>query len=88
MPALKSAASATVLLTGVNGFLGAHIAQSLLESGYSVRGVVRSADKGEYLSKLFSCYGSKLQFTIVKDITAVRYRHLSCIPGVLTIYSI
>lgn len=72
MPAIQSATSATVLLTGVNGFLGAHVAQILLERGYSVRGVVRSASKGDYLSTLFSSYGSKLQFTIVEDITAVR----------------
>ena len=34
--------TATVLVTGVGGFLGGHVASQLLASGYRVRGTVRS----------------------------------------------
>ena len=34
-----------VLVTGVNGFLGSHVANELLGLGYKVRGTVRSSDK-------------------------------------------
>lgn len=33
----------TVLVTGISGFLGSHVAASLLRSGYRVRGTVRNA---------------------------------------------
>ena len=39
---LNHAAPATVLVTGISGFLGGHIASQLLASGYRVRGSVRS----------------------------------------------
>ena len=35
----------TVLLTGISGFLGGHVALALLKAGYKVRGSVRSLDK-------------------------------------------
>jgi dihydroflavonol-4-reductase len=36
-----------VLLTGVSGFLGGHVANALLAAGYQVRGSVRSLAKGD-----------------------------------------
>ncbi|TIB81278.1 NAD(P)-binding protein [Wallemia mellicola] len=41
----------TALITGANGFVGSWTVLKLLEDGYSVRGTVRSADKGNYLVK-------------------------------------
>ena len=41
-----------VLVTGGNGFLGGKLAAFLLEKGYSVTALVRSAAKGERLRKL------------------------------------
>lgn len=35
-----------VLVTGISGFIASHVAQRLLEKGYSVRGTVRNAAKG------------------------------------------
>jgi len=36
-----------VLVTGVSGFLGGHVALALLNAGYAVRGSVRSLDKAD-----------------------------------------
>ncbi|KAI8649071.1 Epimerase domain-containing protein [Fusarium keratoplasticum] len=42
-----------VLVTGVNGFLGSHIADQFLEYGYKVRGTVRDAERNSWLVKFF-----------------------------------
>ncbi|EJU00054.1 D-lactaldehyde dehydrogenase [Dacryopinax primogenitus] len=63
-------APAKVLLTGVNGFIAVWILQDLLEQGYSVRGTVRSAPKGEFLKHKYAKYGDKLEIVVVDDITA------------------
>ncbi len=39
--------SDTVLLTGISGFLGSHIALQLLEAGYKVRGSVRDLSRSD-----------------------------------------
>lgn len=41
-----------VAVTGASGFLGSHIARALVERGASVRGVVRSPEKGRFLEPL------------------------------------
>lgn len=41
-----------VLVTGVTGYLGSHVAQQLLLHGFKVRGTVRDASNEERLSKL------------------------------------
>lgn len=69
MPAV---ASGKILVSGTSGFIGAWVARTLLEKGYTVRGTVRSDAKGEYLKKLFASYGEgKFEYVIVKDIEAV-----------------
>ncbi|WP_022906515.1 SDR family oxidoreductase [Curtobacterium sp. B18] len=42
---------ATVLVTGANGYLGAHITAALLDQGYRVRATVRSQARGAALRK-------------------------------------
>ena len=68
---MPAAISGKVLVTGANGFLAVWVVKKLLEAGFSVRGTIRSEDKGTYLKKLFASYGDKLEFVIVKDITKV-----------------
>ena len=69
MPAITPGSK--ILLTGANGFIAVWILKYLLEKGYSVRGTVRSEDKGVHLKKLFGGYGDKLEIVVVADITAV-----------------
>lgn len=47
----------TILVTGVTGFIGSHIAQQLLDAGYCVVGVTRDANKNSWLNSLFGKYG-------------------------------
>jgi nucleoside-diphosphate-sugar epimerase len=66
-----TASSDTVLVTGINGYIGAHVALSLLQAGYKVRGAVRSAAKGERLRQRphFQRYADRLTFVEVTDIS-------------------
>lgn len=69
MPAISS--PATILVTGVNGYIGAHVAHSLLTHGYTVRGTVRSESKGEPFKELFKKYGDKFHLVVVPDVIAL-----------------
>ncbi|KAG8712620.1 methylglyoxal reductase (NADPH-dependent) gre2 [Ceratobasidium sp. 394] len=64
MPAIK--APATVLVTGASGFIAVWVCKTFLEAGYTVRGTVRSASKGDYLVDLFK--SDKFSYVIVEDI--------------------
>ncbi|KAJ7064076.1 D-lactaldehyde dehydrogenase [Mycena amicta] len=66
MPAVTSG---KVLVSGANGYIAVWVVRSLLEAGFSVRGAVRSADKGTHLSELFASYGDKFEVVLVEDIT-------------------
>lgn len=61
-----------VLVSGANGYLAMRVVQTLLERGYSVRGTVRSEEKGRYLEKYFKPFGEKLETVFVEDIAKVR----------------
>ncbi|KAG4435514.1 hypothetical protein IFR05_009013 [Cadophora sp. M221] len=60
----------TVLVTGVNGFLGMHVADQLLLGGYKVRGTVRDFEKTEWTKEYFDKkYGEgNFDVAIVKDL--------------------
>ncbi len=48
----------TVLVTGASGFLASHILLQLLDTGYTVRGSVRGAAKGDHIRKVLEGHGA------------------------------
>ncbi|EHK98695.1 putative Aldehyde reductase 2 [Glarea lozoyensis 74030] len=44
----------TIIVTGANGYLGMHVADQLLASGYKVKGTVRDADKVQWTTEYFN----------------------------------
>ena len=44
----------TILVTGVNGLIGSHVADQILSAGYRVRGTVRSLAKSSWAEPLFA----------------------------------
>ena len=55
----------TVLVTGISGFIAKHVALKLLQNGYSVRGTVRSQERGDEVRETLQVHGadiSKLNF--------------------------
>jgi nucleoside-diphosphate-sugar epimerase len=67
-------APAKVLVSGANGFIAVWVVKTLLEKGYSVRGTIRSIDKGDHLKNLFGQYGDRFELVVVEDITKVRLK--------------
>ncbi|PNP77063.1 hypothetical protein FNYG_09676 [Fusarium nygamai] len=60
-----------VLVTGVNGLLGSHVAKQFLEYGYKVRGTVRDVEKNSWLTAAFDKqYGEgNFELVAVADLT-------------------
>lgn len=71
MPAIPI--SSKILVTGASGFIATWVVKTLLEKGFSVRGTVRSASKGDYLVRLFRDYKDRFEYLIVEDIAQARY---------------
>ncbi|KAF8342433.1 D-lactaldehyde dehydrogenase [Amanita rubescens] len=61
-----------ILVSGANGFIAVWLVRILLEQGYSVRGTVRSKEKGAFLEDMFKSYGDKFELVVVEDLTKVR----------------
>jgi nucleoside-diphosphate-sugar epimerase len=59
----------TTLVTGVNGYVGSHVADRLIDSGYKLRGTVRDMQKHGWLLGLFNKrYGEgKFELMQVED---------------------
>lgn len=60
-----------VLLTGGNGFVGAHVLDHLLSANYRVRSTVRSFEKAQFIEKKYADRKDDLSFIIVPDIQAI-----------------
>jgi nucleoside-diphosphate-sugar epimerase len=85
-----------VLLTGISGFLGGHVALALLGEGYTVRGSVRSLDKAEKVRDTLTRAGadtSRLEFVALgltsdhgwpQAMAGVRYLQHTASPIVAT----
>lgn len=59
MPASAIPQGSTVLVTGVNGYIGSHAADQLLLAGYKVRGTVRDLSRAQWVQEFFDQkYGS------------------------------
>ncbi|KAI8158663.1 hypothetical protein K4K49_004780 [Colletotrichum sp. SAR 10_70] len=56
----------TVLVTGVNGLLGSHVAKQFLEYGYKVRGTVRNPEKVAWLPAAFEKQFGQGHFELVQ----------------------
>lgn len=48
------ASNPLVLVTGINGFIGAHIVDQFLQVGYNVRGTVRAVSKADNIKRVLS----------------------------------
>lgn len=66
----SNATKRLVLLTGPNGFVGAHVLDRLLTEGYRVRGTVRSESKANFFLKKYSNRSGDVSFMVVPDIQA------------------
>lgn len=69
---MTNVTSQPVVVTGITGYVAAHVALTLLTKGYSVRGTVRSQSKADEFSKLphFKNYADtkQLTFFIIEDV--------------------
>lgn len=87
MPAVP--AGSKILVTGANGFVAMWVVRTLLQSGYRVRGTIRSDDKGDFIKQYFSEFGDKLELSTVPDIEKVRLHLHRMYPAtVSTMYAI
>lgn len=55
----------TVLVTGVNGFIGSHVADQFLRSGFRVRGTARDIKKSAWIKDFFERTYGDGQFELV-----------------------
>lgn len=61
-----------VLISGVNGYIAARVAEAFLDAGYAVRGTVRNVASADGMKKVFAERQLAADFEVVevKDITA------------------
>lgn len=72
MPTVVLHPGSTIFVTGVNGLIGSHIADQLLQRGYRVQGAVRDMEKCKWLAEYFDEKYEDVSFELVEvsDMTA------------------
>ncbi|KAJ3013999.1 methylglyoxal reductase (NADPH-dependent) gre2 [Thoreauomyces humboldtii] len=65
---MSDVANTIVVVTGVTGFVGSHVADQFLEKGYRVRGTLRNLEKAKGLKERWAKHGDRIEFFIVKDL--------------------
>ena len=63
-----------VLVSGANGYIATWIVRTLLERGFTVRGTVRTEEKGKFMIEYFKSLGygdDKFEVVVVDDIVKV-----------------
>ena len=79
MHTVEPSASTKILVSGANGYIAMWVVRTLLEQGYTVRGAVRTEEKGKRLQEYFHLYGDKIEWVVVKDMMKVRFNCFGCI---------
>ncbi|KZP00299.1 NAD(P)-binding protein [Calocera viscosa TUFC12733] len=59
----------TVLVTGVTGFVGSHVALQLLEHGYKIRATARSQHKADAWTEKYPHSNGEIDWAIVPDLS-------------------
>jgi nucleoside-diphosphate-sugar epimerase len=72
MPTVEPSANTKIFVTGVNGYIALWVVRMLLEQGYTVRGSVRSVEKGRRPREYFHSYGDRVEWLVVEDFTKAR----------------
>ena len=69
-----------ILVTGANGFVGSHVVDELIRTGYRVRGTSRDVKKTDWMKELFAkTYGEgKFEAVMVKDMAAQGAFNAAC----------
>ncbi|MEL7163613.1 MAG: GDP-mannose 4,6-dehydratase, partial [Bacteroidota bacterium] len=57
---------ANILLTGVTGFLGSHLAALALERGYAVRGSMRNLDRADAIRRAIAAIAPTERLSFVQ----------------------
>jgi nucleoside-diphosphate-sugar epimerase len=78
MHTVEPSASTKVLVSGANGYIAMWVVRTLLEQGYTVRGAVRSEEKGKRLREYFHPYGDMVEWVVVEDIMKVCFSCVLC----------
>lgn len=63
---------AIILVTGITGYLGSHIADQILAAGYRVRGLVRNEQRSQWLKDVFGEKYGQEQIEIVEVASYVK----------------
>lgn len=56
-----------ILITGVNGYVGGHVADQLLTLGYRVRGTARDQSKVDLVTTAFKKYTGLFEGVVLSD---------------------